>query len=232
MPTRIITIKKKSTAAQPSGGEAVVEVDYATLIYLHYNQRREREAVAAAAAAIQKNSVVTTASSTACDDTLTTNNVREKEATAKTKLISSCEKDVAPKQATLQKRHRKICSAEGCTNRVVNGGVCVRHGAKTRRCSNDGCTHKAVNGGLCQSHGAKKILCSKDGCTNQVQIGGVCRRHGAKRKLCSMEGCTNVAQRGGVCERHGAILLNGMHKPCLKRGECMRHADKVQGQSM
>eukprot|EP00985_Skeletonema_marinoi_P006926 scaffold3028_cov109-Skeletonema_marinoi.AAC.1 len=25
---------------------------------------------------------------------------------------------------------QKLCSSEGCTNIVVNGGVCVRHGAK------------------------------------------------------------------------------------------------------
>jgi hypothetical protein len=36
----------------------------------------------------------------------------------------------------------------------------------------------------------------------------------------------------GMEQKDDNILLNGMHKPCLKRGECMRHADKVQGQSM
>lgn len=60
-----------------------------------------------------------------------------------------------------QKRHgakRKLCSEEECTNIVVQGGVCIRHGAKVK---------------------VKVKRCSSEGCTNQVQRRGVCIKHGA-----------------------------------------------------
>ena len=34
----------------------------------------------------------------------------------------------------------RLCGHEGCSNQVVNGGVCMRHGAKVKRCSQEGCT--------------------------------------------------------------------------------------------
>ena len=98
----------------------------------------------------------------------------------------------------------KRCSREGCTNHVINGGVCVRHGAKVKRCSYDGCTNNAIKGGVCVKHGATLKRCSKEGCTNKVVQDGVCIRHGAKHKRCSSQGCTNQAIKGGVCWRHGA----------------------------
>ncbi len=101
------------------------------------------------------------------------------------------------------KKKFKRCSIEGCTNQVINGGVCKRHGAK-RECRHEGCTSHAVKGGVCIRHGAKMKRCISDGCANQAVKGGVCIKHGAKRKLCSVEGCTNHAKKGGVCRRHGA----------------------------
>ena len=98
----------------------------------------------------------------------------------------------------------KLCSSKGCTNNVVKGGVCRRHGAKAKLCSSDGCTNQAYKGGVCTRHGAKKKRCSIEGCTKQAVLGGVCVRHGAMRKLCSREGCTKQACRGGVCWKHGA----------------------------
>ena len=83
-----------------------------------------------------------------------------------------------------RKKYRYECSADGCTNHVVNGGVCIRHGAKIK-------------------------LCSSEGCTNVAQKGGVCIRHGAKVKRCSTEGCANQAKRGGLCWRHGAKCNTG-----------------------
>ena len=32
-------------------------------------------------------------------------------------------------------RKRKYCSQDGCGNQVVQGGVCVKHGARRKRCS-------------------------------------------------------------------------------------------------
>ena len=113
----------------------------------------------------------------------------------------------------------KTCSHEGCTNVVVKGGVCKRHGAKKKKyiCSHEGCTNKAQKGGVCIRHGAKVVkrkTCSHEGCTNVVVKGGVCKRHGAKvmRQTCSHEGCTKYAQKGGVCTRHGAKAKTCSHE--------------------
>lgn len=43
---------------------------------------------------------------------------------------------VKKKQFVKVSGYKKICSAAGCTNQVVNGGVCRRHGAKVKLCSN------------------------------------------------------------------------------------------------
>ncbi len=64
----------------------------------------------------------------------------------------------------------------------------MRHGAKVKhkQCSKEGCSNQVINGGVCIKHGVKRKKCSFEGCTNQaVQQGGVCIRHGAKRKRCS-----------------------------------------------
>jgi len=63
----------------------------------------------------------------------------------------------------------------------VNGGVCIKHGAKVKRCSVEDCDNKALKGGVCLKHGAKIKRCSVEDCNNFVQRGGVCKRHGAKK---------------------------------------------------
>eukprot|EP00986_Skeletonema_menzelii_P008032 scaffold3256_cov120-Skeletonema_menzelii.AAC.4 len=142
-------------------------------------------------------------------------------------------------ERTPKKTYKYVCSADGCTNHVVTGGVCVRHGAKVKLCSSEGCTNLAIKGGVCIRHGAKKKLCSSEGCTNQAQIGGVCMRHGAKDKIsiCSSEGCTNQARRkGGVCVRHGAkngakvkqCSSEGCTNQVIKGGVCIRHGAEVK----
>jgi hypothetical protein len=45
----------------------------------------------------------------------------------------------------------KRCSHEGCTNHVVNGGVCTRHGAGRKTCSHEGCTNYYVVENISQS---------------------------------------------------------------------------------
>ncbi len=82
-------------------------------------------------------------------------------------------------------RKRKYCSREGCGNHVVQGGVCVKHGAsvKHKYCRQDGCDNNAKQGGVCVKHGArvKRRYCSQEGCSNLVQQGGVCKKHGARK---------------------------------------------------
>ena len=72
-------------------------------------------------------------------------------------------------------------------------------------CSHEGCTNIVVQGGVCMGHQpATKKICSHEGCTNYVKRSGVCWRHGGKVKTCRHEGCTNKVKKGGVCIRHGA----------------------------
>eukprot|EP00986_Skeletonema_menzelii_P008071 scaffold3310_cov87-Skeletonema_menzelii.AAC.1 len=134
-----------------------------------------------------------------------------------------------------KKKYKKYyCSADGCTNHVINGGVCILHGAKRKRCSSEGCTNQVRRRGMCWRHGAKVKVkrCSSEGCTNIVINGGVCIRHGAKVKRCSSEGCTNQAQKGGVCFRHGAKTKRCSSEGCTNNaqngGVCIKHGAKVK----
>eukprot|EP00984_Skeletonema_dohrnii_P036290 scaffold37098_cov139-Skeletonema_dohrnii-CCMP3373.AAC.1 len=132
------------------------------------------------------------------------------------------------------RKYKKKCSADGCTNHVQKGGVCIRHGAKVTRklCSKEGCKNIAVAGGVCRRHGAKVKLCSSEGCTNKAREGGVCKRHGAKVKLCSSEGCTKFAQAGGVCMKHGAKVKQCSKEGCTNGaqtgGVCVKHGAKLK----
>ncbi|KAK1732663.1 hypothetical protein QTG54_016640 [Skeletonema marinoi] len=149
-------------------------------------------------------------------------------------LPADVDEGIEPTKKAAKRRQRKRyeCSADGCTNNVVKGGVCWRHGAKPKikLCSNDGCTNQAKRGGVCMRHGAKVKLCSSAGCKNIVVRGGVCITHGAKMKLCRKEGCTNIIGKGGVCVKHGAKLKRCSSEGCtnivVKGGVCVRHGAK------
>ena len=133
-----------------------------------------------------------------------------------------------------QKRIRRLCKEKGCTNIVVKGGVCVKHGAKVKRCSHEGCTNGAVKGGVCWRHGAKHDakICNEEGCASIVVKGGICVKHGAKKPTCRHIGCTNQVVQGGVCCRHGAKMKKCSHEGCTNQtqrgGVCIRHGAKVQ----
>ena len=89
---------------------------------------------------------------------------------------------------TKPKRIRQKCSAPDCTNHVVQGGVCV-------------------------THGAKRKLCSYPNCAKAAKLAGFCSTHGPARKKCDDPGCTRVAVRAGKCLSHGARR----NAPCLTR---------------
>jgi len=82
---------------------------------------------------------------------------------------------------TKKKKYRKPqCSHPSCPNRVMNRGVCARHGARVRTCSIVDCTKYAQKGGLCIRHGAVKEYkrCIVGGCKSRpVGKEGVCARH-------------------------------------------------------
>ncbi len=45
-----------------------------------------------------------------------------------------------------------ICPRQGCNNLVVQGGVCVTHGAKRKHCSFLGCIKTVKLKGFCSTH--------------------------------------------------------------------------------
>ena len=95
--------------------------------------------------------------------------------------------------ATKKKKYRKPqCSHPTCTNRVMNQGVCARHGARVRTCSVPDCTKYAQKGGVCIRHGAVK-----------------------EYKRCLVGGCNSrPVGREGVCARHVGIVVGKLYYFC------------------
>ena len=119
-----------------------------------------------------------------------------------------------PKQRSSTSTRRK-CNVDGCPNRVVQGGLCISHGAKRKTCSHPGCTKNVKKAGLCSTHGPARKRCEFDGCTKAAVRGGRCIAHGANKKICSVEKCTkqatlyayhhnscNQLSLGGFCKKH------------------------------
>ena len=100
------------------------------------------------------------------------------------------------------KRVRRKCTIEGCPNRVVQGGLCISHGAKRKQCAHPGCTKNVKKAGLCSTHGPARKRCDHEGCTKVAVQGGRCITHGAKKKLCTMSGCSKQAILAGMCKKH------------------------------
>ena len=189
------------------GGEDDEE-DYGALIYRE-SQLRKAEAAAFTAAAAKAASVdvsstrrrATSTRATSAGDgksRLSVNAVKRARVYSKRKRGSSTEDEEQTPRKAARKQCRKKCSANGCTNIVVKGGVCIKHGTTVKRCSAEGCTNQAQKGGKCMKHGADIKRCSAEGCTSFAHKGGVCMKRGAERKRCSSEGCTNIAVKGGV----------------------------------
>ena len=141
-----------------------------------------------------------------------------------------------------KKRKRGKCTHPTCTNDVVQGEVCFKHGAKvkaTKKCTHPTCTNDAVQGGVCIRHGAKRKAtkkCTHPTCTRNAVQGGVCFRHGAKKRKrakCTHPTCTRNAVQGGVCVRHGAKVTRKKctHPTCTRNavqgGVCIKHGAKV-----
>lgn len=117
--------------------------------------------------------------------------------------VTSMEQSV-PKLATggTSKRVRRKCKIDGCTNRVVQGGLCISHGAKRKMCKHPGCTKNVKKAGLCSTHGPARKRCECDGCDKVAVQGGRCIAHGARKKLCSFANCSKQAILGGMCKKH------------------------------
>lgn len=112
-----------------------------------------------------------------------------------------------------RKRVRRMCSIQDCPNRVVQGGVCVTHGAKRKQCKFPGCDKIVKSRGLCSSHGPARKKCEVPGCSRVAVQGGICIGHGAKKNLCSMEGCRRIALEAGFCKLHQDETLYTLTTP-------------------
>jgi hypothetical protein len=102
----------------------------------------------------------------------------------------------------VSKRVRRKCSFQDCNNRVVQGGLCISHGAKRKICGHPGCTKHVKKAGMCSTHGPARKRCEVEGCPKVSVQGGRCIAHGAKKKLCSVENCSKQAILSGMCKKH------------------------------
>jgi hypothetical protein len=114
-------------------------------------KKKEEGEQPSSAASTYRNTAPTRKASISADYPVSAGRKRKSPEAPEYKLTSNN----APK-----KRQQKKCSAEGCTNQVVKGGVCKRDGAKVvpKLCSSEGCTNLSVKGGVCVRHGAKRNI--------------------------------------------------------------------------
>ena len=118
---------------------------------------------------------------------------------------SALSDEKASRKASIRRRRnrtRRNCAISGCCNRVVQGGVCVTHGAKRKLCLEDGCDKAVKKGGFCSAHGPSRKKCEVPGCSRVAVQAGICIGHGAKQTTCSMYGCRRKATQDGVCKGH------------------------------
>ena len=98
--------------------------------------------------------------------------------------------------------HRRKCAVDNCPNRVVQGGLCISHGARRKTCNFPGCTKNVKKQGKCSTHGPERKRCEIEGCTKVAVQGGKCISHGAKKKCCAVEGCVKQSIIRGMCKKH------------------------------
>lgn len=111
------------------------------------------------------------------------------------------------------KRARRKCIIEGCTNRVVQGGRCITHGAQRKKCGHPGCNKNVKKAGMCSTHGPPRKLCDSEGCQKVAVQGGKCISHGAKKKFCNVETCKKQAILNGMCKKHHDLFESGLCLP-------------------
>lgn len=116
------------------------------------------------------------------------------------------------------KRVRRKCTIAGCQNRVVQGGLCISHGAARKKCKHPGCNKNVKKAGLCSAHGPARKRCDVENCEKVAVQGGRCIAHGAKKKLCSIEGCSKQAILTGMCKKHhdqanGVVTVRSKRSP-------------------
>ena len=132
-----------------------------------------------------------------------------------------------------RKAARRQCSFPSCPNRVVQGGLCIAHGAKRKVCSRPGCTKNVKKAGFCSAHGPARKRCEVPGCGKVSVQGGRCIAHGAKKKVCSYAGkdgrepCRKQAILGGMCKKH----YDDAHGVSTRRIKSLRQQEGTEGDS-
>jgi len=112
-----------------------------------------------------------------------------------------------------RRRCRRNCAVAGCGNRVVQGGVCVTHGAKRKPCMEEGCDKAVKKAGFCSAHGPARKKCEFPGCCRVAVQGGVCIGHGAKQSICSIETCRRKFAQDGLCKSHAELGVSSKAIP-------------------
>ncbi|KAL3800462.1 hypothetical protein HJC23_011699 [Cyclotella cryptica] len=107
------------------------------------------------------------------------------------------------------KPRKRTCSVAGCKNGIVQGGLCVSHGAKRRQCGFPGCTKSSKCAGMCSKHGPPRKPCDTEGCNSLSVRGGKCKLHAVPTVTCAIEGCTKVGAINGVCKMHHHQVNSG-----------------------
>jgi hypothetical protein len=116
--------------------------------------------------------------------------------------VNSSESGTQLASGGTSKRIRRKCTVDNCPNRVVQGGLCISHGAKRKCCKHPGCNKNVKKAGLCSTHGPARKRCDEGKCQKVAVQGGRCIAHGAKKKLCSVDDCTKQAILSGMCKKH------------------------------
>lgn len=100
----------------------------------------------------------------------------------------------------------KICSVDGCGNKINAKTLCMKHYHRFKRYGNPLFSFSYEN----------DKVCSIDGCFNKRSAKGLCSHHYQKRykhgdplwkkptniSLCSIEGCSNISRSLGMCDKH------------------------------
>jgi len=60
---------------------------------------------------------------------------------------------ICPPALTAAEAAAAAAKAPSCLNRVVQGGLCIAHGAKRKTCSHPGCTKNVKKASKCSQHG-------------------------------------------------------------------------------
>eukprot|EP00956_Cyclotella_meneghiniana_P037717 scaffold143306_cov68-Cyclotella_meneghiniana.AAC.1 len=105
----------------------------------------------------------------------------------------------------LHKTVKRTCAVEGCSNGIVQGGLCISHGAKRKKCRFPGCEKNSKLAGLCSRHGPPRPQCDVMGCKNVSAQGRKCKSHATTVK-CYVPGCDNIiCGRSLTCRRHSNV---------------------------